>query len=40
MDAEIIFYIVAIVALSGWLWHKVKTCEDRYMSQEWLDSCR
>ena len=38
MDAEIMFYIIAIIALSGWLWYKVKTCKDQYMSQEWLDS--
>ena len=40
MDAEIMFYIVALVALVGWLWYKVKTNESQYMSQEWLDSCK
>lgn len=40
MDAEIMFYIVAIIALGGWLWYKVKTHKDRYVSQEWLDSCK
>lgn len=40
MDAESIFYIVALVALVGWLWYKAKTHKDQYMSQEWLDSHR
>lgn len=37
MDREIMFYIVAIIVLGGWIWYKVKTNKDQYMSQEWLD---
>ena len=40
MGAEIMSYIIAIIALGGWCWYKVKTCKGQHMSQEWLDSCR
>lgn len=40
MDSEVIFYIVALVALVGWLLYKTKTHKNQYMSQEWLDKHR
>ena len=40
MDGEVVFYIVALVALVGWLLYKTKTNKDQYMSQEWLDKHR